>query len=187
MNLVFMGPPGAGKGTQAKRIIDTFGIPQISTGDMLRAAIKDQTQLGLEAKKFIDAGELVPDSVVIGLVEERIKNPDCKKGFLLDGFPRTIAQAESLDAILSKMGRKIEHAVNLSVPDEEIIKRLLDRAVKEGRSDDTEPVIRNRIKNYNDQTKPLIDFYESHGLLKQVDGMGDLAVITERIMKVLPS
>ncbi len=185
MNLIFMGPPGAGKGTQAKILIEKFGIPQISTGDILRAAIKGGTSLGLEAKKFIDAGELVPDSVVIGIVEERIREADCEKGFLLDGFPRTTPQAEALDAMLQKMGRKIDHAVNLAVPDEEVIQRLLDRAVKEGRSDDTEPVIRNRIKNYNDQTRPLIDFYRNKGLLKEVNGLGELSAITERILGAL--
>jgi adenylate kinase len=185
MNLIFMGPPGAGKGTQAKILIERFGIPQISTGDILRAAIKAGTRLGEEAKKYMDAGELVPDSVVIGIVEERIKEPDCAKGFLLDGFPRTVLQAEALESMLAKMGRKIDHAVNLSVPDEEVIKRLLDRAVKEGRSDDTEPVIRNRIKTYNDQTRPLIDFYRNRGILKEVDGLGELSVITERILAAL--
>jgi adenylate kinase len=133
----------------------------------------------------MDAGELVPDSVVIGIVEERIKEPDCAKGFLLDGFPRTVLQAEALESMLAKMGRKIDHAVNLSVPDEEVIQRLLDRAVKEGRSDDTEPVIRNRIKTYNDQTRPLIDFYRNRGILKEVDGLGELSVITERILAAL--
>jgi adenylate kinase len=185
MNLIFMGPPGAGKGTQAKILIERFGIPQISTGDILRAAIKAGTRLGEEAKKYMDAGELVPDSVVIGIVEERIKEPDCAKGFLLDGFPRTVLQAEALESMLAKMGRKIDHAVNLSVPDEEVIQRLLDRAVKEGRSDDTEPVIRNRIKTYNDQTRPLIDFYRNRGILKEVDGLGELSVITERILAAL--
>ncbi len=185
MNLIFMGPPGAGKGTQAKLLIDRFGIPQVSTGDILRAAIKGGTPLGQEAKRYIDAGELVPDSVVIGIVEERFKEPDCEKGFLLDGFPRTIPQAEALDQLLEKMGRTIDHAVNLSVPDEEVVKRLLDRAVKEGRSDDTEPVIRNRIKNYNDQTKPLIEFYRKKGLLREVDGLGSMAEITQRILAVL--
>lgn len=180
-----MGPPGAGKGTQAKILIERFGIPQISTGDILRAAIKAGTRLGEEAKKYMDAGELVPDSVVIGIVEERIKEPDCAKGFLLDGFPRTVLQAEALESMLAKMGRKIDHAVNLSVPDEEVIQRLLDRAVKEGRSDDTEPVIRNRIKTYNDQTRPLIDFYRNRGILKEVDGLGELSVITERILAAL--
>lgn len=180
-----MGPPGAGKGTQAKILIERFGISQISTGDILRAAIKAGTRLGEEAKKYMDAGELVPDSVVIGIVEERIKEPDCAKGFLLDGFPRTVLQAEALESMLAKMGRKIDHAVNLSVPDEEVIQRLLDRAVKEGRSDDTEPVIRNRIKTYNDQTRPLIDFYRNRGILKEVDGLGELSVITERILAAL--
>lgn len=185
MNLIFMGPPGAGKGTQAKQIIEKLGIPQISTGDILRSAIKDGTSLGMEAKRYMDAGELVPDSVVIGIVEERVKMADCQKGFLLDGFPRTIPQAEALDSALANLNRKIDMAVNLSVSDEEIIGRLLERAKIEGRADDTEPVIRNRIKNYNDQTKPLIDFYRAKGLLKEVDGLGSVTDISSRIFKVI--
>lgn len=136
MQLIFLGPPGAGKGTQAKIFLDRAGIVQISTGDILREAVSKGTELGKQAKSFMDKGEFVPDSVVIGIIEQRIQEPDCKKGFVLDGFPRTIEQAKALDGILSKLGIQMDHVVNFEVPDEELVKRLLGRAAQEGRSDD---------------------------------------------------
>lgn len=188
MNLIFLGPPGAGKGTQAQRLMNELGIPQISTGDMLRQAIKAETPLGLSAKKFIDAGDLVPDEVVIGIVEERLKAEDCKKGYILDGFPRTVAQAEAL----SKFA-KIDAALNLDLADDVIIKRLSGRRVclkcggtyhistlngkdtceKCGeklvqRKDDSPETIRNRLSVYAQQTAPLIEYYEKKGLLRTV-------------------
>lgn len=183
--IVFMGPPGAGKGTQAKLICEKLQIPQISTGEILRNAIKEGTELGKQAKNFIDRGELVPDSVVIGIVEERIKHDDCKNGFLLDGFPRTIKQAEELDKMLSNQNKKIQSVINLDVPEEELVKRLLNRAILENRSDDTEPVIRNRMKTYFDQTYPLIEYYKNKGLLKNIDGLGTVEEIFNRILSAL--
>jgi len=183
MRLILLGGPGAGKGTQAKFICEKFGIPQISTGDMLRAAVKEGTELGKEAKKYMDAGQLVPDDVIIGLVKERIKQPDCEKGFLFDGFPRTIPQAEAM----KEAGVKIDYVVEIFVPDEEIIKRISGRRVHlpsgrtyhiiynppkvEGkddvtgepliqRDDDKEEVVRERLKVYHEQTEPLVDYYK---------------------------
>ncbi len=183
MRLILLGGPGAGKGTQAKYITEKYGIPQISTGDMLRQAVKDGTQLGLEAKKYMDAGELVPDDVIIGLVKERIKQPDCEKGFLFDGFPRTIPQAEAM----KDAGVQIDYVVEIAVPDEEIIKRMSGRRVHlpsgrtyhvvfnppkvEGkddvtgeplvqREDDKEETVRKRLEIYHAQTEPLVDFYK---------------------------
>ncbi|MCS7204692.1 MAG: adenylate kinase [Leptospiraceae bacterium] len=180
--IVFMGPPGAGKGTQAKIICQQLQIPQISTGDILRKAIQDQTELGMQAKSYMDKGELVPDSVVVGIVEERIKQDDCKNGFLLDGFPRTINQAIELEKMLEKLEKKINVVINIDVPEEELVKRLLNRAKIENRSDDTEPVIRNRMRTYFQQTYPLIEFYQKKGLLVNIDGMGTIEEITERII-----
>ncbi len=183
MRLILLGGPGAGKGTQAKFITEKFGIPQISTGDMLRAAVKEGTELGLEAKKYMDAGQLVPDDVIIGLVKERIKEPDCEKGFLFDGFPRTIPQAEAM----KEAGVQIDYVVEIAVPDEEIIKRMSGRRVHlpsgrtyhvifnppkvEGkddvtgeplvqREDDKEETVRKRLEVYHAQTEPLVDFYK---------------------------
>jgi adenylate kinase len=212
MNLILLGPPGAGKGTQAKRLIDAYGIPQISTGDMLREAVKNQTQLGLEAKKYMDAGQLVPDEVVIGLVKERLAQPDCAKGFMLDGFPRTVAQAEELDKVLAEMGKAIDHVISIEVPNEELIGRLTGRRTcrncgagyhvifdppkEEGkcdkcggelyqRDDDNEATVANRLKVYESQTKPLIDYYQAKGLLRPIDGVGSIDDIFARIKAVL--
>ncbi len=183
--IIFMGPPGAGKGTQAKLICDKFQIPQISTGEILRNSIKEGTELGKQAKQYIDKGELVPDSVVIGIVEERIKHDDCKNGFLLDGFPRTIKQAEELEKMLSNLNKKIDSVINLDVPEEELVKRLLNRAILENRTDDTEPVIRNRMKTYFEQTYPLIEYYKNKGMLKNINGIGTVEEIFTRIISSL--
>jgi adenylate kinase len=185
MRLIFMGPPGAGKGTQAKVIANHFGIPQISTGDILRGAIQNGTSLGLEAKKFMDAGELVPDEVVIGIIRERLQEDDAQKGYILDGFPRTTEQAEALKGILSDLGSNLDAAINIDVNDDELVRRLLERAEIEGRADDTEPVIKNRLKNYQNQTKPLIDYYRNEGLLKEIEGVGAMEEITGRIQAAL--
>lgn len=180
-----MGPPGAGKGTQAKFVCKEYGIPQISTGDILRASIKNGTELGLSAKKYMDAGDLVPDSVVIGIIRDRLKEDDCKPGFLLDGFPRTIEQAKELDKILAELNISLTSVLNLSVPDEELVKRLLERAKIEGRADDNEETIKNRLKNYNDKTFPLLDYYKQTGLLAEVDGLGSIEEISQLIKKEL--
>lgn len=212
MNIILLGPPGAGKGTQAKRLIDKYGIPQISTGDMLRAALKEGTPLGLEAKKFMDQGALVPDSVVIGLVKERIQKPDCTKGYMLDGFPRNVSQAEALDSMLQELKQKIDHVVSIEVPSSELLARLTGRRTcrkcgvgfhvkfdppkKEGvcdkcngelyqRDDDNEATVSSRLEVYEGQTKPLISHYEKQSKIRRVDGVGDMNQIFSLVVKVL--
>ncbi|TQE83179.1 adenylate kinase [Leptospira noguchii] len=184
-NIIFMGPPGAGKGTQAKILCERLSIPQISTGDILRDAVKNQTAMGMEAKRYMDAGDLVPDSVVIGIIKDRIREADCKNGFLLDGFPRTVEQAEALDTLLKNEGKSIDKAINLQVPDTELLKRLLGRAEIEGRADDNEVTIKNRLDNYNKKTLPLLDFYATRKKLSQVNGVGSLEEVTSLIQKEL--
>ncbi len=180
-----MGPPGAGKGTQAKIICDDLKIPQISTGEILRASIQAGKELGLKAKKYMDAGDLVPDEVVIGIIRERIVEPDCKNGFLLDGFPRTIEQAKALDEMLKELNRNLDVVLNLSVPEDELLKRLLERAKIEGRSDDNEETIKNRLNNYNQKTFPLIQYYREKGLLKEINGVGSIEQIAALIREGL--
>ncbi|MCB1164698.1 MAG: adenylate kinase [Leptospiraceae bacterium] len=180
-----MGPPGAGKGTQAKIICSGLGIPQISTGEILRNAMDKGTELGREAKSFVESGALVPDSVVIGIVKERIQEPDCEKGYLLDGFPRTLEQADALKKMTGELGKPLDVALNLAVPQDELVQRLLERARKENRPDDTEPVIKSRLQTYEEQTLPLVDYYRKEGILKEVNGLGSLEEITGRIKEAL--
>ena len=207
-----MGPPGAGKGTQAERLIEKYGIPQISTGDMFRAAVKEQTPLGLEAKKYMDNGQLVPDAVTIGIVRERLAKDDCKKGFILDGFPRTTSQAVSLDAILSDLGIKLDGVINIAVPDEELVRRTTGRLIcrsggatyhltskppkengvcdKDGgelyqRDDDKMETVKKRLAVYAAQTKPLIDYYKSSNLYIEVDGQQDMDSVFNAIVASL--
>ena len=170
MNLILLGAPGSGKGTQAATLIERFGLAHISTGDILRAAVKAGTPLGLEANKYMLAGKLVPDEVVIGLVEARLQEPDTASGYILDGFPRTTAQADALGAMTKSLGKPIEHVVYLKVDGEELVKRLLGR----GRADDTEEAIRTRLKVFQDQTQPLITYYQAAGLLREVHGVGSV-------------
>lgn len=186
MELILLGAPGSGKGTQGEKLAVHFGIPKLSTGDALRAAVKAGTELGKKAKAVMDAGELVANEIVYGIVEERLSQPDAHQGFILDGFPRNTAQAEVLDQMLVRLGeRAIDYAVHLHVPDEEIIKRLLDRAQKEGRADDKEEVIRHRIDVYNAETSPLIEFYRKQGKLVTVPGVGTLDEIFQRIVDAI--
>lgn len=185
MQIIFLGPPGAGKGTQAKIFLDRAGIVQISTGDILRAAVASATELGKQAKAFMDKGELVPDAVVIGIIEQRIAEPDCKAGFVLDGFPRTIEQAKALDTILEKIGRDIDHVVNFEVADEELVRRLLGRAEQEGRSDDNPESIKNRLQIFKDKTQPLINYYEQKRKLRHISGLGSTAEIADKVKAVV--
>lgn len=186
MRIVLLGAPGSGKGTQGEKLVAHFGIPKISTGDALRAAVAAGTELGKKAKATMDTGQLVANEIVIGIVEERLAQPDARKGFILDGFPRNTAQAEVLDAMLQRQTQPgISKAVHLAVNDEEIIKRLLDRAQKEGRADDREDVIRERIRVYNAETHPLLDYYERQGKLVTVLGVGGLEEIFGRVLGAL--
>ena len=182
MRLIIMGPPGAGKGTQATFIADRYSIPAISTGDIFRANVSQGTELGIEAKRYMDAGEYVPDEVTNKMVRARIAEDDAGGGFLLDGYPRTVAQVDQLDEMISATGHSLDGVVVLTVDDEAIVQRLLQRAEIEGRADDTEEVIRRRQEVYAEQTAPLIDVYRSRGKLVEVDGMGEVDAVTERIM-----
>ena len=210
MDFILLGPPGAGKGTQAKLMIDKWDIPQVSTGDILRAAVREGTPLGVEAKGFMDRGELVPDRVVIGIIAERLKEKDAAHGFILDGFPRTIPQAEALQEILDGLGRDIDHVISIEVDDEELVTRLTGRRmckacgesfhvvfnppVKEGvcdrckgelyqRDDDREQTIRQRLSVYSEQTRPLIAYYEKQGKLRRIEGTGSIDNIFSRVVK----
>ena len=185
MRLIIMGPPGAGKGTQAKYIAEHFGIPAISTGDIFRANVSQGTPLGVEAKKFMDAGEYVPDEVTNLMVRNRIDEPDAVPGFLLDGYPRTVSQVEELDGMIEFTGHRLDAVVVLTVDQDEVVQRLLQRAQIEGRADDTEDVVRRRQEVYADQTAPLIDVYRGRGLLIEVDGMGEVDDVTKRIFAAL--
>jgi adenylate kinase len=185
MRLIIMGPPGAGKGTQAKFIAEHFGIPAISTGDIFRANVSQGTPLGVEAKRFMDAGEYVPDEVTNLMVRNRIDEDDAKPGFLLDGYPRTLAQVEELDGMIKFTGHALDAVVVLTVDQDEIVNRLLQRAQKEGRTDDTEDVIRRRQELYGEQTEPLIEVYRERGLLVEIDGMGEVDDVTKRIFEAL--
>lgn len=183
MRLLIMGPPGAGKGTQAVFIAKHFGIPHVSTGDLFRSNLAQNTALGQEAKKYMDAGEYVPDSVTNGMVRDRLKESDAKVGFLLDGYPRTVAQVLELDGMLS--GKNLDKVIVLTADTDEVVKRLLNRAKEQGRADDTEEVIRRRLEVYGEQTAPLIDVYAKRGILVEVDGLGSVDEVTGRIMQAI--
>ena len=185
MRLILMGPPGAGKGTQAKHVAEHFGIPAISTGDIFRANVSEGTELGVKAKEYMDAGEYVPDEVTNLMVRNRIDEDDAKPGFLLDGYPRTLAQVEELDGMIKFTGHELDAVVVLTVDPEELVQRLLQRAETDGRSDDTEDVVRRRQEVYAEQTEPLIDVYRDRGLLHEVDGMGEVDEVTKRVFAAL--
>lgn len=185
MRLILMGPPGAGKGTQAKFVAERFGIPAISTGDIFRANVSRGTELGVEAKRYMDAGEYVPDDVTNRMVRNRIAEPDAEPGFLLDGYPRTLAQVTELDGMIAATGHALDAVVVLTVNGEELVQRLLQRAKVEGRADDTEDVIRRRQEVYAEQTEPLIGVYRERGLLVEVDGLGEVGEVTDRIFDAL--
>ncbi|HEX2894156.1 MAG TPA: adenylate kinase [Marmoricola sp.] len=187
MRMILMGPPGAGKGTQATFVAGKFGIPAISTGDIFRANVSQGTELGVEAKRYMDAGEYVPDEVTNRMVRNRIDEPDAEPGFLLDGYPRTLAQVEELDGMIKFTGHALDAVVVLTVDQEELVQRLLQRAQIEGRADDTEEVIRRRQELYAEQTEPLIGVYRDRGILVEVDGQGEVGEVTERIFAALES
>ncbi|RLA86133.1 MAG: adenylate kinase [Deltaproteobacteria bacterium] len=212
MNLVLLGPPGSGKGTQAKRLSERLGIPHISTGDILREAVREGTALGKEAKRFMDEGKLVPDEVVIGIVKERLRGEDCEKGAIFDGFPRTVAQAEALDRIMEELGRRVDRVIDIEVSEEEVLRRLTGRRTCKNcgamyhvvfnppkepgvcdrcggelyqRDDDREETIRERLRVYREQTEPLIDYYRSKGILYSVKGEGKIEDIEGEILRAI--
>jgi adenylate kinase len=213
MNIILLGPPGAGKGTQAKRLERDYGIPQLATGDMLRAAVASGSELGQQAKKVMDAGELMPDELMVQMIEDRISQDDCKNGFILDGFPRTTAQAEALDRMLEKRGTKLDHVIELKVDEEALVDRITGRysCAKCGagyhdryqqpkvegvcdhcgstefkrREDDNEQTVRSRMQAYRDQTAPILPYYEKQGKLQRVDGMADIDEVTQQIKRIL--
>ncbi len=180
-----MGPPGAGKGTQAVVVAASLGIPHISTGDIFRANVGAGTPLGEEAQRYMDAGEYVPDSITNAMVRDRISHDDCQPGFLLDGYPRTLEQVNELDMMLESDGRRLDRVVELTVITDEVVGRLLKRAQEQGRADDTADVIRRRLEVYFEQTAPLVAVYRERGILLEVDGMGDVAQVSERILTAL--
>ena len=185
MRMILMGPPGAGKGTQAQVVAERYSIPAISTGDIFRKNASDGTELGIQAQRFMDAGEYVPDELTNLMVRNRIDEPDAERGFLLDGYPRTLAQVEELDGMIKHTGHVLDAVVVLTVDKEELVQRLLQRAETEGRADDTEDVVRRRQEVYHDQTAPLIDVYRDRGLMIEVDGMGDVDEVSQRIFDAL--
>lgn len=214
MKIVLLGPPGAGKGTQAKLIVQKYNIPHISTGDIFRKNIKEMTPLGIKAKEYIDKGQLVPDELTVEIVKDRIKEDDCKNGFLLDGFPRTVAQADALNDVLADLGTKLDYVINIKVDENNLIERLSGRRVcpkcgasfhvvfnppkVEGvcdycgaevvqRADDSEETVKNRLSVYNKQTQPLIDYYTKNGLIKNINGEQDINDVFEEICSVLGS
>ena len=185
IRILLIGPPGAGKGTQAALLAQHFGIPAISTGDIFRENVRNETPLGLEAKAFMDRGEYVPDSLTNALVRDRLNQEDAVAGFLLDGYPRTIDQVEELDDILEETDKKLDVVVQLTADSEELLRRLSGRAEEQGRSDDTPEVIKRRLDVYEEQTAPLIDIYASRSLVAKVNGLGEIGDVTNRIIEVL--
>ncbi|GAA1733911.1 adenylate kinase [Microcella frigidaquae] len=183
--LLLIGPPGAGKGTQAQRLSQALGVPAISTGDIFRAHLRDETPLGKQAKAYMDAGDNVPDSLTNDLVRDRLSQPDAAEGFLLDGYPRTIDQVRALDELLAESGQAMDAVVELVADPDVVVDRLKKRALEQGRADDDEAVVRHRLEVYAEQTAPLIGVYAERGLLAKVDGIGEIAEVTERIASAL--
>ena len=185
MRLILFGPPGSGKGTQGERLREHYGIPEISTGDMLRGAVRDGTDLGRRAKSYMDRGALVPDEVMIGIVQDRLEHEDTQQGFILDGFPRTVAQAEALGQMLQESHRPLDHVVSIEVPEGELLQRLAGRREIEGRQDDTDEAILYRLEVYHRETASLADYYRQVGLLCPVQGTGTIGEIFQRIIAII--
>ena len=185
LNIVIFGPPGSGKGTQSKNIIEKYGLIHLSTGDMLRAEMAAESELGLKAKNLVTRGELVPDEIVIGMIEKRIEASEAANGFIFDGFPRTVMQAEALDRLLSSRSMEITMMINLNVEREELVERLLLRSEKEGRADDNMETIQNRIQVYENQTSPVIEYYSNQNKARQISGLGTVDEIFSRIVEVI--
>jgi adenylate kinase len=191
MRLILLGPPGAGKGTQAQRLVDKYGIPQLSTGDMLRAAVKAGTPVGLKAKAVMDAGELVSDAIVNAIVAERIDQPDCTRGFILDGYPRTLAQADAVQAMLAERNARLDAVIEFVVDDKELVSRIAKRAEQAKaaghavRKDDDPAVVPERLREYYKKTAPLVGYYYAKGLLKTVDGMAEMDTVTAAIQRII--
>ncbi len=185
MRLVLFGAPGSGKGTQATRLKERLGVPHISTGDLLRAEIKEGTELGLKAKGLMDQGILLSDDIMLGIIEHRLSQPDAKPGFILDGYPRNLAQAAALDDVLARIGQPLDVVVKLDVPDQAIVGRCEVRFEKEGRPDDNPDTVKKRLAIYAEQTAPVADFYKQRGKLQVVEGVGELDVVTQRVLVFL--
>ncbi|MEE8117493.1 MAG: adenylate kinase [Gemmatimonadales bacterium] len=185
MQIIVLGAPGSGKGTQGALLADRLGVPKIATGDLLRAAVRDGTPLGVEARSFMDRGLLVPDEIVLGLIEEVLRSPEAQDGVIMDGFPRTLAQAEAVEGLLADRGSRIDRVLLIDVPEDELVKRMLGRARAEGRSDDTPETIRKRFAVYGEQTAPLIRYYEERGLLTAIVGLGTVREVADRVNEAL--
>lgn len=183
--VILVGPPGAGKGTQAKLLQETLGLPQVSTGDLFRFNLKNETELGQLAQTFMDRGELVPDEVTVAMVEDRLSMDDCAEGAILDGFPRTLAQAKALDELLAKLGGQIDIVPSIEVPQDVLVERLLNRAILEGRADDNEETIRTRMQVYENQTKPLLDYYGQKNLVVPVNGQQTIEDVQKDLVQVI--
>jgi adenylate kinase len=186
MRLVLLGAPGSGKGTQAERLKAALGVPHVSTGDLLRSAVKAGTALGLKARAVMEAGQLVSDDIVLAMLEERLAQADAGAGFILDGYPRNIAQCEALEALLARIGQPLDVAIKLDVPSELIVERIAGRAAKEGRKDDTPETVRERLRVYAEQTEPVAGHFARAGKLEVVDGVGELEEVSRRILAALP-
>lgn len=185
MRIVLLGAPGSGKGTQAALLVEELGLPHISTGELLRSAARSGSELGMQAKAVMDRGELVSDDIMLGLIEERLSQPDAEAGFILDGYPRNLPQARALDVVLERLNQPVDEALQIDIDVEMVIARIAKRAAEEGRSDDTEEVVRNRMKVYSEQTAPVVDYYAEKGLLSRVLGEGSIDEVFQRLKGVL--
>ena len=187
MIIILLGPPGAGKGTQCERLVERYKIVQLSTGEMLRSAVQQGTEMGLKAKEVMDRGELVSDDIVVGIIADRIEEPDCENGFILDGFPRTVAQAETLEAMLAKKGLSLDHVISIEVDEQALFARIEKRATETGgaRSDDNAETLKKRLAVYHEQTAPIVPYYRDKGMLETVDGMQDIEAVSRDLYAIL--